>query len=93
MELKIELTTAPKELPNQDALGFGRIFTDHMFEMDYEEGKGWHNARIVPHHDFNLNPAKCNAPLWSGDLRRSQSIPYAGQPHHALPSDGKHETS
>ena len=64
MELKIELTTAPKELPNQDALGFGRIFTDHMFEMDYEEGKGWHNARIVPHHDFNLNPA--NATLHYG---------------------------
>ena len=63
-ELKIELTKTPKELPDWDALGFGRIFMDHMFEMDYEEGKGWHNPRIVPHHDFNLNPA--NATLHYG---------------------------
>ena len=34
-----------KEKPNQDNLGFGNYFTDHMFMMDYTEGTGWHDAR------------------------------------------------
>ena len=39
MEIRIEKTTCPKEKPGQDnPLVFGTIFTDHMFEMDYEEG-------------------------------------------------------
>lgn len=46
MEIKYELTKTPKEKPT-GALGFGHIFTDHMFVMDYDEGKGWHDARIV----------------------------------------------
>ena len=39
MEIKYELTKTPKEKPT-GALGFGHIFTDHMFVMDYDEGKG-----------------------------------------------------
>ena len=30
-------------------LGFGKKFSDHMFVMDYTEGEGWHDARIVPY--------------------------------------------
>ena len=41
MEIKYELTKTPKEKPT-GALGFGHIFTDHMFVMDYDEGKGWY---------------------------------------------------
>ena len=47
-EFKIERTTAPKAKPaDESKLGFGKIFTDHMFVMDYTEGKGWHDPRIV----------------------------------------------
>lgn len=58
LEIKIEKTNNPKELPGEDnPLVFGTIFTDHMFEMDYTEGKGWHDARIVPFHNLSLSPA------------------------------------
>lgn len=40
-----------------DALGFGKIFTDYMFMMDYEKGEGWKNARIEPYHELALDPA------------------------------------
>ena len=44
LDIKITKTETPKEKP-QGPLGFGKIFTDHMFVMDYTEGKGWHDAR------------------------------------------------
>lgn len=46
-----------KEKPDQTKLGFGKYFTDHMFIMDYTEGKGWHDPRIVPYGDITLSPA------------------------------------
>ena len=57
MEIKITKTTTPKTLPAEDKLGFGKVFTDHMFIMDYEEGKGWYDARIVPFGRISLHPA------------------------------------
>ena len=50
-------TSRPKVKPDYDNLGFGRYFTDHMFLMNYEEGKGWHDARIVPYAPFELEPS------------------------------------
>ena len=47
MEIKIQRTENPKEKPDESNLVFGRIFTDHMFIMDYEEGKDG-MTRIVP---------------------------------------------
>jgi branched-chain amino acid aminotransferase len=58
MEIKIEKTTSPKAKPaDESKLGFGHIFTDHMFVMNYDEGKGWNNPRIVPYGDFPISPA------------------------------------
>ena len=58
MEIKITRTTSPKAKPAPGApLGFGKIFTDHMFVMDYTEGKGWHDARIVPYQNLSLAPS------------------------------------
>ncbi|MCW1384009.1 branched-chain amino acid aminotransferase [Novosphingobium sp. KCTC 2891] len=37
--------------------GFGRAFTDHMVEIDYTEGRGWHDARIIPYGPIALDPA------------------------------------
>ena len=58
LNIKIEKTTAPKAKPAKgEKLGFGHIFTDHMFIMNYTEGKGWHDARIVPYQNLSLSPA------------------------------------
>lgn len=58
MDIKITKTTTPKAKPTDETkLGFGKIFTDHMFVMDYTEGEGWHDARIVPYAPFELDPA------------------------------------
>ena len=58
LDIKIQLTDSPKEKPKKgEKLSFGHIFTDHMFVMNYTEGKGWHDARIVPFQNISLSPA------------------------------------
>lgn len=57
MELKIELRKNLKEKPDMSNLGFGNYYTDHMFVMDYTDGIGWHDARIVPNEPFMMDPA------------------------------------
>ena len=58
MKIDVQLTTTPKQKPQPgDKLPFGHIFTDHMFIMNYTEGKGWHDARIVPYQNISLSPA------------------------------------
>ncbi len=58
LDIRIEKHTTPKELPQaDDPLKFGTIFTDHMFAMNYEAGKGWHDARIVPYQQISLEPS------------------------------------
>ena len=58
LDIKIELTQHPKAKPaDESKLGFGKIFTDHMFLMDYTRGEGWHDPRIVPYAPFQLDPA------------------------------------
>ena len=48
-EITITKTTKPNPKPvDESKLGFGKIFTDHMFLMDYSVEEGWHDARIVP---------------------------------------------
>ncbi len=58
MSIKIEKTTSPKQNPqSKEELGFGKIFTDHMFIMEYTEGKGWHDPAVVPYSNLSLDPA------------------------------------
>ncbi|MBQ8174224.1 MAG: branched-chain amino acid aminotransferase [Clostridia bacterium] len=57
MQISITRTTTPKSMPAEDKLGFGRVFSDHMFIMEWEYGKGWDNARIVPFDKIPLHPA------------------------------------
>ena len=57
LNIKYELVQNKKEKPDENNLGFGRYFTDHMFIMDYTDGKGWHDARIVPYGPLTLDPA------------------------------------
>ena len=58
MNISITRTTNPKPLPaDESKLGFAKVFSDHMFLMDYTAGVGWHDARIVPYAPFELDPA------------------------------------
>lgn len=57
MNITVTKTTHPGTLPPADTLGFGSVFTDHMFVMDYAEQAGWHDARIVPYGPLSLSPA------------------------------------
>ena len=37
--------------------GFGRVFTDHMAVIDYNEANGWHGGRITARKPFAMDPA------------------------------------
>src|SRR5205085_2146101 len=46
-----------KAKPADDKLGFGVVFTDHVFMQEYDEGQGWHDPRIEPYRALSLDPA------------------------------------
>ena len=59
MKYKIKVTkTSHSRLPELDfnSIPFGRVFSDHMFVADYEEG-AWGNFRIEPFERFSMHPA------------------------------------
>ena len=56
-DIRVELTTTPKEKTPDDKLGFGSVFTDHMFIMDWSVDKGWYDPRIVPYGPIPVSPA------------------------------------
>jgi len=60
--MEISLTqVAPEQLKekpvDETKLGFGDIFTDHMFLIDYETDKGWLDPRIISYGNFSIDPA------------------------------------
>ncbi|HEX9778722.1 MAG TPA: branched-chain amino acid aminotransferase [Geopsychrobacteraceae bacterium] len=58
MKLEVLPVTDPKPgLGDEAQLTFGKQFTDRMFVMQYDTGKGWHSARIQPYAPFSLDPA------------------------------------
>ena len=57
MEIRFEKASTLKAKPDPATLGFGKIFTDHMFMMNYTAGKGWYDARIVPFQNLSIHPA------------------------------------
>ncbi len=59
MTFPITRSASPKPHPADDTLRFGEVFTDHMFTMPYEEGRGWHDPQIVPYGPFTMDPACC----------------------------------
>lgn len=57
--LNISITKATNSRVNEldwNDLPFGRVFSDHMFEMDYVDGK-WQNPVIRPFGDLTMSPA------------------------------------
>ena len=57
MDIRIVENEFKNFIPKESELGFGQYFTSHMFVMDYEEGRGWYDARIVPFENISLHPA------------------------------------
>ena len=55
--IPVTRTSSPRPRPAEDALGFGKYFADHMLVVDFTEGRGWHDARIVPYGTLALDPA------------------------------------
>ncbi|MBQ4578254.1 MAG: branched-chain amino acid aminotransferase [Clostridia bacterium] len=57
MKFPITKNPNPGTMPEASKLGFGSVFSDHMFVMDYNAKDGWHDARIVPYGPLSLSPA------------------------------------
>lgn len=53
----VQLSETKKEKPLDSELVFGRAFTDHMMIVDYVEGEGWKDHRIVPYEPLTIDPA------------------------------------
>ena len=66
MHIDSQRTLAPKPHPGPP-LGFGVHFTDHLFKVEWEQGKGWQHPRIEPYAPLQLDPA-------AGGLQYGQSI-------------------
>ena len=56
-EIPVTRVQHPKPKPRDDQLGFGQVFTDHMFLMDGAGETGWSDPRIVPYGPLELEPA------------------------------------
>lgn len=57
MEIKFVKADTLKAKPDPATLGFGKIFTDYMFVMDWNIDTGWHDARIIPFGYLSIHPA------------------------------------
>lgn len=62
---QVEFTVTRTENPVTDdkiaeilsAPGFGKYFTDHMVAIDWNTEEGWHNARVEPYQQIQMDPA------------------------------------
>ena len=60
-----EFTVEPNPNPTSDEVRasilndppFGQFHTDHMVSITYAEGKGWHDARVIPYGPIELDPS------------------------------------
>ncbi len=57
MQVRVTKTQTPAVCPKEKELGFGKVFTDHMLIVDWNEKIGWHDARIEPFGKICLHPA------------------------------------
>lgn len=58
MNLEFLKRKMTKQKPSdENNLGFGQIFTDHMLMMKYDQPRGWYYAKIEPFADLQISPA------------------------------------
>lgn len=56
-EIKISRSLDQKNLPDENNLGFGNYFSDHMFISNFNLKSKWHNFKILPYGPISLMPA------------------------------------
>ena len=57
-EIKFIKAETLKQKPTDESkLGFGKLFTDYMFTMEYDVENGWHNPCIKPYQPLSLDPS------------------------------------
>ena len=59
MQIEIRPASPEKRKPvpaDESKLGFGKIVTDHFFNMKYHADRGWYDARIEPYRPIQLDP-------------------------------------
>src|SRR5699024_8589170 len=56
-KIRWKLSTTRKKKPEANQLAFGRVFTDHMFTMDYTPESGWHHPQIVHYQPLTIDPS------------------------------------
>lgn len=59
MEIKIVTVSPEKMKPkpvDESKLGFGKIFTDHIFTVKYHDERGWYDPLIEPYRSLSLEP-------------------------------------
>jgi branched-chain amino acid aminotransferase len=54
--ISVTRNSQPKLKPAVKDLGFGKYFSDHMFQTTFTEGRGWHSARITPYENLQIPP-------------------------------------
>ncbi len=75
MEIQtLPLAEKKKPIEDESKLVFGKQFTDRMFVMEYDRGKGWHSARIAPYGPFSLDPGGPGSSLFPGNFRGAQGV-------------------
>ena len=52
----IKVKTTKINAVDFDNLKFGHVFSDHMLECNYKDGK-WHAPKVVPYHPITLDPS------------------------------------
>ena len=60
MEIRLKKVTLEQTKTPPETLSgvvFGTVFSDHMFSMEWGEGKGWHSAQIKPYGALRLEPS------------------------------------
>jgi branched-chain amino acid aminotransferase len=55
--IRVTRATTLKKKPKDSDLGFGQLFTDHMFVADFQEEKGWYDPRVEPYGPLSMDPA------------------------------------
>lgn len=61
LEFMVSRSTRPATDTERETIlaepGFGKYFTDHMVAIEYDEGRGWHDARVIPYGPIELDPS------------------------------------
>lgn len=61
MEFTLERSSTPRSDEQREEIlanpGFGKYYTDHMVSIEYDQDRGWHDAKVMPYGPITLDPA------------------------------------